>query len=259
MRGDGLDRIPFYVIRDESWNTSLCWTSWSASIFDALARHPWRTRRRDRAYVLFVEGESRFEVNHPLFAGPRLGYVRYSPSLCDGFRVEPFLNSVVAPVLDRIVSGLVPPGVASKRAALADRLKVAAANRPDGGLAGVYPPHTAPSASRGAESARSLVVFPPIKVELAADVALQWRWPQLTTHATHGSSSAHVVRALTSGAEIGIYREGIDISFPPAAMHLLRDERRAELQDAAARAETCAPTQHFLALDATTIRSECAL
>ena len=91
---------------------------------------------------------------------------------------------------------------------------------------------------------QQLVVFPPIQVELAERVALKWQ-----------HLSTHVTRALTSGAEVGIYRPGLDISFPPGAMHLQRPEYASDLRDAAAAASACAPTRHYLAFDGTTIRA----
>ena len=50
-----------------------CWTHWSDQTFAALLRHPWRSLRRSQASAAFVEVESRFEINYPLFDGPRNG------------------------------------------------------------------------------------------------------------------------------------------------------------------------------------------
>ena len=64
----------FYVhLRDANSTEGACWTYWSAQTFAALLKHPWRSRSRSRAAVAFVEVESRFEVNYPLFERPRNG------------------------------------------------------------------------------------------------------------------------------------------------------------------------------------------
>lgn len=87
--------------------TEPCWTAWSQSVFAALQKHPWRTRSRTRAALQFVAIESRFEVNYPVFSGPRLGYVRAHGALCDGFRVRSYLEHVHR-VIDRLLSTATP-------------------------------------------------------------------------------------------------------------------------------------------------------
>lgn len=88
-----------------------------------------------------------------------------------------------------------------------------------------------------------VVLFPPIACHEAHRVVLGWHHREPC-----------VTRALTSGAEIGIYRRGRDVSFPPGAMHLQRAGVAADLAHAASAASTCAAPRHFLSFSGSNIR-----
>ena len=57
----------FYIVTHDAQanltSTEPCWTHWSAAVFAALAKHPWRTKSKKRADILFLAVETRFEVN----------------------------------------------------------------------------------------------------------------------------------------------------------------------------------------------------
>ena len=59
---------------------------------------------------------------------------------------------------------------------------------------------------------------------------------------------------LTSGAEVGIYRNGLDVSYPPGALHLQRAEHASALATAGAHASACSARRHFLSFDGATVR-----
>ena len=205
MQSASMDAKPplLFYLSTNATQQHTCFTHWSERILSALAKHPWRTKSRSKADVLFLPSlETRFELNFPLFTGPRLAYRHYDARLCDGAKVTPYLAHA-----QRVIA------------------------------------NTLRQQQRRSKPTR-LVLFPPILAELADSVGLEWH-----------HNNPHVTRALTAGAEVGIYRIGKDVSYPPSAMHLERPEYLHPLQAATAAATACAPTKHLLAFDGSTIRA----
>ena len=93
------------------------------------------------------------------------------------------------------------------------------------------------------QARKRLVLFPPVLAELADQISTRWFHLE-----------RHVTRALTAGAEIGMYRQGLDVSFPPASLHLQRIEHVQALAVAAAAASSCAARRYFVSFDGTAIR-----
>ena len=84
MQSASMDAKPplLFYLSTNATQQHTCFTHWSERILSALAKHPWRTKSRSKADVLFLPSlETRFEVNFPLFTGPRLAYILISQSV----------------------------------------------------------------------------------------------------------------------------------------------------------------------------------
>ena len=86
MQSASMDAKPplLFYLSTNATQQHTCFTHWTERILSALAKHPWRTKSRSKADVLFLPSlETRFELNFPLFTGPRLAYRHYDARLCD--------------------------------------------------------------------------------------------------------------------------------------------------------------------------------
>ena len=80
MQSASMDAKPPLLFYLSTNATAAARASHWSDILSALAKHPWRTKSRSKADVLFLPSlETRFELNFPLFTGPRLATVTTMP------------------------------------------------------------------------------------------------------------------------------------------------------------------------------------